>query len=209
MDLLTRPADGGFSYRVRRATVMGCMAVFASGLAGCGDGSGAHSTSLGVGGETTRPEQQQAEEPPESGVDQSSPSQTTTQETGRSNLARLHRIEARSKASDTAVSASAVLSAPKPIPKIPKYSYRKLKVSYRIEYQSGLRPVEVEIQARTPHSPARMAGKESLGPGDVHTGEKTLPFPAPNGPVEVEVILYSRLGTSLGNKNIVVMARQR
>ena len=114
---------------------------------------------------------------------------------------RPNGIIARSKASDTKVSAiSGVLSSPKPIPRLPSHTYRTLTVSYRVEYRSGLRPVGVDIVARSQDVPSPEGGHAPLlGSGDVQTGRKTILFGGrKEGRIKIEVFADSRFGTTLG-----------
>ena len=123
---------------------------------------------------------------------------------------RQNGIIARSRASDTKVSASAVLSAPIADPRLPAGAYRELSVSYRVEYRSGLRPAGVNILARTANNPAPVGGSAPLGSGDVQTGQKEVPFsPRETGRIEIEVFAYSHFNTTLGMGRTFIAARQK
>jgi hypothetical protein len=193
-----RLASKGISYCARGATVTGCVAVLICGIAGCGSDSEPGSTATNVqrnAGQLEQPKDVKGPQPTGASLTH----QTTSHREGYSGPPRPNGIIAKTEASHTQVSASAVISAPKAAPQLPAGAYRVLTVSYKTEYRSGLRPVGIRILARTHNYPAPMGGSVQLGPEDVQSGEKKAPFsPNATGPIEIEVFAYTRFGTSVG-----------
>jgi hypothetical protein len=109
-------------------------------------------------------------------------------------------VIASTEASDTRVSARAILERIPGGTVVPTEGKPPwiLKVSYRVEYRSGLRPVGVSVLTRQESNPTRGSGSDRLGPGAVNTGMVRMALPVAEGPIYVEVFADSRFDTTLG-----------
>ena len=196
---------------IRRAAVYGCLAILICLNSGCGTSSEASSTAIHgqrpAGLEVTGLHPVTSRRPSHTGTVRRFPPSTPRPYPG---TPRPNGIIARSKASDTKVSASAVLSPPISVPRFPGGGYRNLTVSYRVEYRSGLRPAGVHVLARTSGNPSPVGGSERIGSEGVQTGQMQLPFSLHDtGRVEIEVFAESSFGTPVGVGRTYIAAGQK
>jgi hypothetical protein len=81
-----------------------------------------------------------------------------------------------------------------------------LKVNYRVEYRSGIRPAAVRVLVERKGYPVRSGGAQQLQPGKVSNGTINIPLATGRRPVQVKVRPYTRFGTPVGAeaKSIIV-----